>query len=187
MSPETDRKDPAEPGHEILASAALGRRRLLRGGLSAAPVIMTLASGPVSAGLCRTGSAYGSLNPSGRRTSVTCGGRSPSVWATTNHSHWPLDANALFSDYFNPGLTGNNVKLKRVVDPSNGYDPVARNCVAALLNASSGPPLTPSSILSLAKAKEIWSSYATRGYFEPTAGIRWDSAKIVDWMTTTYS
>jgi hypothetical protein len=187
MSAETNHEGPAESGRQIQAAVALGRRRLLRGGLSAAPVIMTLASGPVSAGLCRTGSAYGSMNPSGTRRTTTCGGHSPSVWNTTNHNHWPIDANALFSHYFSPGLNGNNVKLKKVIDPSNGYDPVARNCVAALLNACSGPPLTPSSILGVAKAQEIWSSYARNGYFEPTAGIRWNSAKIVDWMTTTYS
>ena len=148
---------------------------------------MTLASGPVSAGLCQTGSAYGSLHPSGTRTSATCGGRSPSVWTTTNHSHWPCNANALFSAYFSPALAGNNVTLKKVIDPSNGYDPVARNCLAALLNASMAPPLTPASVLGVAGAKAVWSSYATKGYFEPTAGIQWNSAKIVDWITTTYS
>jgi hypothetical protein len=183
MSTETDREDLAR----AQAALASGRRRLLRGGLGAAPVIMTFASGPVSAGLCKTGSAYGSLHPSGTRTSMTCGGKSPSLWTTTSSGHWPINSNALFSSYFGPALSGSNVTLKKVVDPSNGYDPVARNCVAALLNASSGPPLTPASILSVAKAKEIWSSYATKGYFEPTAGIRWNSAKIVDWITTTYS
>jgi hypothetical protein len=187
MSAESDREDPARPGRRIEAAVALGRRRLLRGGLGAAPVIMTLVSGPVSAGLCTTGSAYGSMNPSGTRRTATCGGHSPSVWTATDDSYWPCDSNALFGSYFSPGLAAGDVKLKKVVDPSKGYDAVARNCVAALLNACCGPPLTPSSILSVAKIKEIWSSYATKGYFEPTAGIQWNSAKIVDWMTTTYS
>ena len=92
-----------------------------------------------------------------------------------------------FSAYFSPALAGNNLTFKKVIDPSNGYDPVARNCLAALLNASTAPPLTPASILGVAKAKAIWSSYATKGYFEPTAGIQWNGAKIVDWITTTYS
>jgi hypothetical protein len=187
MSVNTDREEPAKSDRGMLPAVALGRRRLLRGGLSAAPVIMTLASGPVSAGLCTTGSAYGSLNPSGARSSVACGGRTPAAWAGTPHGQWPIDANAVFKTYFSPALTGANVKLKAVVDQHYGYDPVARNCVAALLNASMSPALTPAEILGVARAKAIWSSYATKGYFEPTAGIQWNSAKIIDWMTTTYS
>ena len=42
-------------------------------------------------------------------------------------------------------------------------------------------------ILGVAYAKAVWSSYKTRGYFEPTAGIRWNGGQIVDWITTTYS
>ena len=186
MSVDIDREDRAESDRRIVPAVALGRRRLLRGGLSAAPVIMTLASGPVSAGLCTTGSAYGSLNPSGARSSLTCGGRSPAAWNGTQYKNWPIDAKSLFQTQFKSVLTG-DPKLKDVVDSNNRYDLVAQNCVAALLNASTSPPLTPPSILDAARAKLIWSSYATKGYFEPTAGIQWNSAKIVDWMTTTYS
>lgn len=187
MSIESDRQDPVEHERRTAPAVALGRRRLLRGGLAAAPVIMTLASGPVSAGMCKTGSAYGSMNPSGAKKIATCGGRTPAGWTGTNHSQWPISANALFQTYFSPALAGNNVKLKTVVDPSNGYDAVARNCVAALLNASTSPAMTPATILGIARAKAIWSSYASQGYFEPTAGIQWNSAKIVEWVTTTYS
>jgi hypothetical protein len=187
MSPDNDRLEPVEPERRIAPAVALGRRRLLRAGLGAAPVIMTFASGPVSAGLCKTGSAYGSLNPSGARSSATCGGKSPAAWTGTAHGQWPCSANALFQTYFSPALAGTNVTLKLVVDPSKGYDPVARNCVAALLNASTSPAMTPATILGIARAKAVWSSYATKGYFEPTAGIQWNSAKIVEWMTTTYS
>ncbi len=187
MSAETDRGDPVEFHRRNAPAVALGRRRLLRGGLGAAPVIMTFASGPVSAALCKTGSAYGSLNPSGARAGATCGGKSPASWASTPPGHWPISANALFQTYFTPALTGTSVTLKAVVDPSQGYDAVARNCVAALLNASTSPALTPAAILGIARAKAIWTSYATHGYFEPTAGVQWNSAKIVEWMTTTYS
>ena len=93
----------------------------------------------------------------------------------------------MFSAYFSPALSDGTLKLKAVLDPANGYDAVARNCVAALLNASNSPPLTPTSILGVAYAKAVWSSYASKGYFEPTAGIQWNGAQIVDWITTTYS
>src|SRR6187397_2843611 len=129
MSADTDRDHAAGPGRPTQAAVALGRRRLLRGGLSAAPVIMTLASGPVSAGLCQTASAYGSLNPSGTRTSETCGGRSPAAWTTINDSFGPFPRNTAFSAYFNPPLA-NNPSFKKVIDPNNNFDPVARNCLA---------------------------------------------------------
>ena len=187
MSAETDREHATGPGCPPQAAVSQGRRRLLRGGLSAAPVIMTLASGPVSAGYCTTASAYGSMNPSGRRVNSTCGGRSPSAWCA-DFGHWPIDSNADFSAYFNPAIAGTNVTLKKVIDASKGYDPVARNCVAALLNASTSPPLTPASILSVAKARDIWFSYRNNGgIFEPSAGIQWTSAQIVEWIATTYS
>jgi len=187
MGAERDPADLAAAARDD-GTIAYGRRRLLRGGLSAAPIIATLASGPVSAGLCTTGSAYGSLNPSGTRTSLTCGGRSPAVWTgSTAPGQWPISGNTLFSACFSPALSDSTLKLKAVLDPSKGYDAVARNCVAALLNASTSPPLTPASILGVAYAKAVWSSYRRKGYFEPTAGIRWNGAQIVDWITTTYS
>jgi hypothetical protein len=187
MSTKTDQEEPVGPDRRSRAAVAMDRRRLLRGGLSAAPVVMTLASGPVSAGLCTTCSAFGSLHPSGKQPSIVCSGRSPSAWDGTPGGHWPLAQNTLFETYFAPALTGTNVTLKNVIDPTKGYDPVARNCVAALLNASTSPPLTPPTILGVGYAKTIWSSYASRGYFEPTAGIQWHSAEIVEWIATTYS
>ena len=93
----------------------------------------------------------------------------------------------MFETCFAPALNGKNISLKDVIDPAKGYDPVARNCVAALLNASTSPPLTPPTILGVGYAKAIWSSYCAKGCFEPTAGIQWNSAQIVDWIATTYS
>jgi hypothetical protein len=60
---------------------------------------------------------------------------------------------------------------------------LAAHLVAAVLNAQAG--YTPLSVLSAAKAKEIWTDYNSRGYFEPTAGVRWDSANTIDWLKTT--
>jgi hypothetical protein len=35
------------------------------------------------------------------------------------------------------------------------------------------------------KAQDIWADYNRLGYFEPTAGVRWDSAQTIDWLKTT--
>ncbi len=187
MSPNTDREDATAPDAGKAVGFVPGRRRLLRGGLGAAPVIMTFVSAPVTAGTCTTCSAYGSMHPSGRHASSTCGGHSPSVWYSTPHSHWPINPNSLFSTYFSPALSGTSVTLKNVLDPTKGYSPLAQNCVAALLNASTSPPLTPPNILGVGYVKGIWSSYANQGYFQPTAGIQWNAGQIVNWITTTYS
>jgi hypothetical protein len=187
MSANNGREQRTAPDSLSSAAVTVSRRRLLRRGLAAAPVIMTLASPPVSAGLCTTCSAFGSMHPSGKQASVTCGGRTPAIWSSTPSGHWPISPNNPFKNYFSPALADTNVSLKDVINPSKGYDPVARNCVASLLNASTSPPLTPATILSAGYAKAIWSAYATKGYFEPTAGIQWNSAKIVDWIATTYS
>ena len=104
-----------------------------------------------------------------------------------NPSQWPINANALFSAYFSPALSDGTAKLRTVVDPTKGYDLVACNCVAALLNASTSPPLTPASILGVGYVKSVWSSYASKGFFEPTAGVQWNGVKIVEWIKTTYT
>ena len=104
---------------------------------------------------------------------------------TTSPGQWPIAANTLFSACFMPALADTTLKIKAVLDPNHSYDPVACNLIAALLNASAG--MTPPSILDATKAKSIWSSYATKGYFEPTAGIQWHGADIVAWIKTTYS
>lgn len=125
------------------------------------------------------------MNPSGTRLSQACGGRSPEVWNGTGQ--WPINGNPLFSSYFTPAMGDSTLKCKTVIDASKGCDAVARHCLAAFLNAMASPPLTPASILGVSLVKAVWSSYATKGYFEPSAGIRWNGGQIVDWIKTTYS
>ena len=53
--------------------------------------------------------------------------------------------------------------------------------VAALLNARAGR--TP--VLSEVAVRNIWNDLINRGFFEPTAGIRWGAAEIVAYLRTT--
>lgn len=67
------------------------RRRLLRGGLSAAPVVLTLASAPVAAGQCAFASSFVSAAAGGSRAAAgvqLCSGRSPNDWASSLGA-WP--------------------------------------------------------------------------------------------------
>ncbi len=74
----------------------------------------------------------------------------------------------------------------------SGRDGLARYLVAAYLNALKG--LTAKEVLDVPTVKSIWTSYVARGYYEPTAGIRWfpDHAEpasprggLIAWIKTT--
>src|SRR5438046_7128669 len=87
-------------GHELSTT----RRRLLRGGLAAAPVMMTLVSRPVLAQTCTTPSGYVSANAS-RPGGSSCSGYGPRHWY--GQMTWPSSykPNDNFKKYFSPELT----------------------------------------------------------------------------------
>lgn len=79
---DTDRSDE----HECQCSQPVaGRRRLLTGGLAAAPVILTAASKSALAAECLSPSRVFSGNISPHGDNFTCGGRSPGFWKTAQH------------------------------------------------------------------------------------------------------
>jgi hypothetical protein len=62
-----------------------------------------------------------------------------------------------------------------------GVNPLARHISAALLNAAAG--LTP--VLSETAVRTIWNEYVQKGYFSPTAGVKWSAAEIVTYLGQT--
>jgi hypothetical protein len=40
-------------------------------------------------------------------------------------------------------------------------------------------------VLSSQSVLDIWSSFVTNGYYEPTAGIKWYADSIIAWLKTT--
>lgn len=56
--------------------------------------------------------------------------------------------------------------------------------VAALLNAYKG--LT-SGVLTVQGVKDIWNEYDSKGYYEPTAGVKWYPSDIVAYLKSTMS
>ena len=60
-------------------------------------------------------------------------------------------------------------------------DSIGRYVVAALLNARSGR----APMLSEAIVRNMWNELVNRGYFEPTAGIRWSESQVVAYIKTT--
>lgn len=197
------------------------RRRFVRGGLAGAPVLLSVVSRPVAAAACSPASSFASVNMSRPRNTYTCGGRTPGYWKQDcKFWDWPVfkyipsatattGCGAGDADYTPPfgavastfdsvfGASGGypGLTLVQVLSlPGNdvGRDALARHIVAALLNAAKG--VTPITVLSEVTVKSIWASFVSRGYYEPTAGIKWyaDYAEpatptggLIAWLKTT--
>jgi hypothetical protein len=216
------------------------RRKLLRGGLAAAPVLMTVASRPVLGQVACTASAITSINMQSsinHNCSITSG-FSPEKWKTLA-AQWPspysgtsaatstsgvtqkstTTNNALLQQQLaaaagyttgttttssgstttssssvtatpyhcsTTGLGGHvfaNKSMIEVIDlmQSGGLNSLGRYIVAALLNARSGR--TP--MLAETNVRAMWNDLINRGYYEPTAGIRWGATEIVAYIKTT--
>ena len=175
--------------------ASASRRRLLRGGLAAAPVLMTLLSRPVL-GVVQTPSAFASGNASiPANSALISSGRSPAYWKQEqSFASWvpplyPITVQSvgggghqatLFDSVFTPHYRGKT--LLDVLQSQGGPpDDVARHIVAAHLNVMVG--WTP--VLTVKTVKGIWGEYMTQGYFEPNAGIHWNHTQIVSYLQST--
>ena len=204
MTPEdqTELPQPLPPSTSVKDS----RRRLLRGGLAAAPALLTLAGRPVVAGDCTSASAQVSMS-SRTTTRVQCtSGRSPATWKDSSAADWPTpiavsgsgSKATTFSSVF--GITGGyymttpTTTLEDVLRLSlnTGRDGLAKHLVAAYLNALKN--YTPPAVLDVLTAKKIWTSFVERGFYEPSAGIKWlpdstDPASsqggLIAWIKTT--
>jgi hypothetical protein len=209
----TQPTSPLPPGGatppETGSAPSLARRRLLRGGLGAAPVLMAAAPRSVMAGgTCMTGSAYTSWSPSVAAsrspTMYTCSGKTPESWLATPLASWPsscvnVDTKAgtvtpiKFGARFSPRHYGDDPSLVQVLQKTStaGIDCMAKHIVAAYLNAAQG--LTP---LVVVDPVRVWSDFHGKGgFYEPTAGVRWGCdtgypsgpGGITPWLRSTMS
>jgi hypothetical protein len=61
------------------------------------------------------------------------------------------------------------------------YGNLGRYVVAALLNAAAGrTPFLPDTTI-----RRMWNDLLRKGYFEPTAGVRWGAAEITTYLRST--
>lgn len=189
---------PGNAGEEVSVPDAYraGRRRLLRAGLSAAPVVMTVISGPVLAqAQCQSPSGFTSANTSGHQ-GATCSGRTPGYWRQSQHfnawvAYYPVlegGHNAtLFCDVFPDCSVYSGKTLLQVLETGGGPpDDVGRHIVAALLNWSSG--YNPPSLLDLPTILDIWHQYITLGFYYPNYPSlipAWDHGAIASYLQST--
>lgn len=194
------------PTNAATTVPSVARRRLLRGGLAVAPVVM--ASTPRSvmaggaAGVCVPASSFASVNTSRPDLPSSCLGRTPGYWKQEQwFGEWrqtgyvPAGPNATkFVAVFGRYPPYANLTLLDVLKlEGGGRDAVARHVVAALLNAAKG--LTPGVLAVNGEkgVKAIWSSFVANGFYEPTAGIKWyadysvpaGSGGLIPWLTST--
>jgi hypothetical protein len=204
MQKASKNQRPAPEVTQPNGDASLTRRRLLRGSLSAAPVLMVSAPRSVLADTfaCKTGSAFTSLNPSGVIASTPqCSGHLPEYWTSCSLTYWPGtclhndNKTKLFNDVFGSANGYPNARLLDVLSlpNTNAKDKLAKYVVASLLNARKG--LTPAEVLNETTVREIWAKCSAGSFYEPTAGIKWyagmsepaSSGGCVAWLMSTMS
>jgi hypothetical protein len=183
----------------LINSALERRRQLIKGGLSA-PILMTIASRQALGANCecKTASGFSSINQSVHGTPLLCSGRTPGFW---KQQHWfgkwrspyfPVATKIGSITYpatpfggsttgFTPGPFSGKTMLEVLKTGGGDAYTVGRHITAALLNAAAG--LTP--VLTTSAVVGIWNEYVTKGYFEPTAGVHWNAAQIVEYLDTT--
>lgn len=160
------------------ASLASGRRRLLKGGLAASPILLSVASRPTLAASCTHPSAFTSLNVSGNNKVFACTGGSPEYWLL-HLASWPSAYKAgkggsgtPFNATFGGAVFQQNASFQDVLEGTArmGQQGLARHIVASALNVAAG--LT-TQVLSLATVKSMWTAALSPGYYEPFAGVKW--------------
>lgn len=170
-----------------LSSEGAARRRFARAGVAASGVLLTLHSQPgMAAEVCTTPSGFlsGGLQ-SFRGPPPTCAGRSPGYW---KNAGWPrgCDKNAPYTRVFscnsqNTKSYGGATQVA-ILDPKKwDRDGIGRHLMAAYLNVQAGL----STFQTVPMLQRIWLEYQAKGYYTPTAGVKWDSAKIVEYLQGT--
>jgi hypothetical protein len=210
--PDSDKDSTMDSRAQLQAPVNDSRRRLAGAGLGMS-VIFTLASRPVLAAGCTSPSAAASGNLSQHGAPLTCTGRTPGYWKNPQHANeWPAPyaqgtcnsgsgcssspQNWTGGTAFHPLFGGSNFKINNkslslnqvmvmnnssypgVTDPDN----LGAHIVAALLNAASGKT---DGVLSVTTVIVMWNEWLAKTYFEPSAGVQWNSAQIVTYLKTT--
>jgi hypothetical protein len=194
-----DQREESNANPQPAAGAAASRRKLLKLGAGSVPVLMAFASRSAFACHSTTPSAFGSVCVSRPEILQSSSGQSPGFWKThTGTSYWPAPYysndtkvgrttykattfKSVFCATGAPSPFGSSTTLLDVLESGGGGNKaVARACVAALLNARSGR--TPISIMTPNDVVDIWTQYATKGFFEPVVGVKWysDSPQLPD-------
>jgi hypothetical protein len=179
-----------------LSERGAARRRLAKAGVGAAGILATLESrATMSPMMCKSpsGALSGGLS-SHYGTAPVCQGLSPGYWK--NHTgSWPCATDLWFADVFY--VPGNRsvctVKTKNksylcstllnVLSPQS-FDKynLGMHAVATYLNIRSGKI----SFLSVETLLSMWREVQTKGYYSPTAGVKWTAEQVKNYLQATH-
>ncbi len=181
------------------------RRRFLGAGVSAAPLVLTMVSQPALGATCFTPSRSLSRNTSvsqnGHYGQCT-GAESPGNYKAqqtpgTSAYHWPASVKP--TDPLHPSFKMGTVqgvsKFTKYVGGQwvsksfgealniNAPGQVHFHLIGAYLNKMGGNgAVIPDVAITVEGLLNIWSEYITKGYYEPTAGVRWDAEDIKTYL-----
>lgn len=194
-APEGDTPDTANVGQAI-GAGGVSRRKLVRAGLAAAPVMAALKSNTVLAGdhTCVKPSSFSSLNPNwvvsrGRSVDTNYECHSHGYWKKNDRPH-PAPYNVKAKSYFlavpqgatsgsiSAGFSGESssrfygMTLSQVLDDGGNDEntALARHLVAFFLTAVANGDDGNRVLLTTAQCKAIWTG---GGVWSPVPGLDW--------------
>jgi hypothetical protein len=185
-----DRQAAPAPAPAPISAHGAARRRFAKAGVGATGVLLTLASQPgMASTICTTpsGSLSGGLK-SHHGPAPVCSGVSPGYWK--NNTPWPAGCtpDTLFGALFtclgsNQGSYGAATCMTMLSHQDFDRSNLGMHLVAAYLNVLSQRV----SFLTLETLRNMWNEWQSSGYYTPTAGVKWNSAQIVMYLSGTMS
>lgn len=199
---------PANPGRRKLTSAGLGMSAIFT--LASRPVLAAQCTSPSAAASGNLSQHGDAVVCAGRTPGYwkqpqhskewvapysqgTCSGGSAgkgSIGCMESPERWT--GGTLFHDVCggsnfkvnNKSLSMNQVMIMNNNSYAGLSDPDNLGChiAAAILNAASGKT---DGVLSVMGVIGMWNEWVAKGYFEPSAGAKWNSAQIVAYLQTT--
>lgn len=195
ITPPINAPEPTAPAK----AAGLSRRRLVRAGLTAAPVLAALHSNTVLAGggdhSCVRPSSFSSLILANMK--VSSGRQIRADYECKSHGYWKKHNGNLTATYktdtqflsngftANPGAGFTGKTLQQVLDMggNDNNTALARHVVAAFLSAQSVGDNANLVLLSVFQCRQIWNG---QGNWSPFAGTNWNLADTMKYFDTVF-
>ncbi|MFN7725233.1 MAG: hypothetical protein ACK5QH_09200 [Rubrivivax sp.] len=187
----SDRPAPAEGTPSVLS-----RRRLLRAGAAATPVVLTLASTPVAAttGTCTVASSFVSAatfksrNPNASAQCTTWGCEAWKSQCTNGSTTFNSTLDSTVAAFF--GTTNSNLDsrtIRSILNDAGGIvtsgDMGVLQHLSALRLGLTYAKITSPGNVTNTYVKGVWTNYRSNGgvYILSGSGINWSSADVVTW------
>jgi hypothetical protein len=201
MDKETPQKG-SEVNPAVQAKAAMGlkRRALLRAGAGAAPVLLSMASGPVAATgvTCTVASSFVSVATFKSRNphvkSIACSTQTADYWkyAASHMSPTPPDLAGTVATLLGTTSSTYNAQTVQAVMllhvptgtvETTGEIGTVQHLLALALNLKAGN-ITAAGVFNLAYIQGIWANYKANGnrYKLPASNIDWGDTELTAWL-----